>query len=504
MEFNFSDKFVRKAIAALLVAACVPLSLAAQQPPPPERGREDGWQNQDGISELNRGLVHEAFAQPYEMVSGGDYVIDQKPPEPIQEQPSRAVPRANDYEWIPGYWGWESIESRFVWISGIWRRPPEEMNWNPGYWVEIDRGYAWVSGFWSRDRQHYFTTETPPEPRQEDRGRQPSDQHFWVPGHWKLTESGYQWSTGYWAEGYPERVWNPFHYVWTPQGYLAISGYWDYELEDRGVVFCPVAIESKNYANVRYTPQVVLRTNRIPTHLFVDQRYGHYRFGDYYVVRNRQTSFRPWVSVDTYDPLRVFYQTFNQNQFSKFNSRHDYYLNHVDQRPRHTWSAERQFQQQAQNLGARDALLAAGVNLLLNEVNDGGQRIPFVEDNRRWDVYQEQNQQFRNLQQQRQQQLRELEKARRGDIQEFEKRRREMYREAEKDIRERANEAQQQRKELEDIIKGKIDEVTGGNRGRGNGRGNGNANQGRGNGNRNGNGNGRGNGNGNGNGRGNG
>ena len=77
--------FVISACTLSLLCFCLSSFPLHAQEPPPLPG-PDLTQN-DGITELNRGPVHEGFAQPFQMKNGEGFLIDRQPPEPIQEIP---------------------------------------------------------------------------------------------------------------------------------------------------------------------------------------------------------------------------------------------------------------------------------------------------------------------------------------------------------------------------------------------------------------------------------
>ena len=85
--------------------------------------------------------------------------------------PPDQKPAGQNIQWIPGYWAWDVSRNDFLWISGIWRKPPPNSQWVPGYWHEVDGGHQWVSGTWipvsSRARTRArASSRTCPRPRQ--------------------------------------------------------------------------------------------------------------------------------------------------------------------------------------------------------------------------------------------------------------------------------------------------------------------------------------------------
>ncbi len=392
-------------------------TLSAQQALPPLPQAEPVVPGtQPEATELTRGPIHEAFAQPFEMKSGGDFIVTQTPPEPIEEYPPNQLPESSAYQWVGGYWGWEPDEERFIWISGTWRLAPENMVWSPGYWVEVEGGHTWVSGSWVKEGEVYLMAQIPPDSREENPGEPPSAQHFWVPGHWIENQGGFSWKPGFWSRAYAGRVWIPFRYIWTPQGYLVAKGYWDYALEDRGVLYSPVEFDQVPGPTYRYTPNVITRVDYLPTHLFVHRNYGHYCFGDYYNYR-RPGVFISWTSRSyrSYDPLRLFFFSFHRDRFDHHRHRHDYYHDHSNHRPKHTWKDQRKHSEQHRDDDDfkkgkyKDAYVSAGANSSLKG-NDLGSRVRFGDDKKRWQEIVQQNERDRKLKKQHEEELKKLSK----------------------------------------------------------------------------------------------
>ncbi len=384
-----------------LLSVGLPSFLYGQQPPPPRptpppppSAERSSGQN---FIALSRGPVHEAFAQPNRTSRSAAIVVDQQPPAPIDELPPRQVPQMEEIQWIPGYWGWDPAEYEFVWVSGVWRRPPQDMVWLPGDWVSHDGGYAWISGAWVEEGNLTLITKTPPEPRHEEAGQAPSDRHFWVPGSWVYQSNDYRWEPGFWAEGEPNQVWIPQRYVWMPRGYLLVNGYWDYPLEQRGILFSPVRIETAQ-RQVRYTPSVVVSVRTLPTHLFVYNDYGHYHFGNYYDVRPKRGQLTAWVGLQRnyYDPLFVFYSTVQRDRFDYYRTRHDYFIQNANARPAVVWNDRRPRNSNADV----QPLLAASVTQLVNDI-DTSVKMQFREDDSRWQQFSDRRQRYQQIEKQR-------------------------------------------------------------------------------------------------------
>ena len=205
---------------------------------------------EDGITVLDRGPVHEAYAQPSKKDPGPTPVVPKKPPEPIPEQPPDEKPKGENVQWLPGYWSWDADKKDFVWVSGFWRKPPPGRKWVPGYWTQAENGGRWVPGYWGAETED--TPEYLPQPPASvENGPSipaPDDQSSYVPGSWMYRSSQYRWRPGFWGTANDDRVWNPSYYTWTPAGCIYVDGYWDYPLFDRGLLFAPVSFNRPLFA----------------------------------------------------------------------------------------------------------------------------------------------------------------------------------------------------------------------------------------------------------------
>src|SRR5262249_54820905 len=110
-----------------------------------------------GIDVLQRGPVHEAYAQPTQKNSEPGPVITKQPPKAIEELPPEQKPEGENVQWIKGYWAWDTDKNDFVWVSGFWRVPPSGRHWVAGYWTEVEGGWRWVPGYWASDVQEETT-----------------------------------------------------------------------------------------------------------------------------------------------------------------------------------------------------------------------------------------------------------------------------------------------------------------------------------------------------------
>ncbi len=274
-----------------------------QPEPPPE------------IEILTRGPIHEAFAQPVILDEGAEFVIDRRPPPPIDEIIPDEKPEGNHIVWIPGYWSWDSDRNGFIWVSGCWRAVPPNNSWVPGYWAQTSRGYRWIAGFWTAaDTEEIEYLPAPPATLEEGPQGAGSADNIWIPGCWVRHEGRYAWRRGFWEPARPNWVWEPAHYVSTPRGYVYVDGYWDYPLHGRGVAFLPVYCPPSLYgrADFRYSPDIVLDVDGLTLNLFISPERHHYYFGDYYGAEYSREGFHPWYEAhdhhDWYDPIFVHQQ----------------------------------------------------------------------------------------------------------------------------------------------------------------------------------------------------
>lgn len=299
----------------------------------------------EDIDVLTSGPLHEAFARPYNSDPQPGVVVPEMPPEPIDEIPPEVAPEGDDMVWMPGYWGWDPEEERFIWISGVWRSVPPGQRWVPGYWAEVEGGAQWVSGFWTSSDSDQVTY-LPQPPENLDQGPAspaPGDDYYWVPGCWIWNTTQYQWRPGFWSPVYDDWVWVPAQYVWTPYGYVFSGGFWDRRLTRRGVLFAPVYFHRPIFRRPGffYRPSFVIRIGPALVHWFVSPRYHHYYYGNYYSSLVRSSFLLPWysyrVGVRYYDPLFTYYRVFYRKRGIDFDHRlrswHRYFHDHEDHRP---------------------------------------------------------------------------------------------------------------------------------------------------------------------------
>jgi len=205
------------AVGAALVAAPAPAQ-------PPNDANADP--SQQGVEQLTRGPLHEAFAAPVVYNPQPGIVTPKQPPAPVEELPPDQKPEG-DVVWISGYWSWDDERQDYIWISGIWRDPPPGMTWVPGYWGEVQGGFQWTSGYWQQvqTQEVEYLPEPPASLENGPNVAQPGDNYFWVPGTYVWRTERYIWQPGYWTGFQPGWVWVPARYHWSPVGYVYTAGY---------------------------------------------------------------------------------------------------------------------------------------------------------------------------------------------------------------------------------------------------------------------------------------
>jgi len=250
----------------------------------------------NGIQVQPRGPLHDAIATPFGVAPEPGPVVPKQPPPPIPEDPPEQKPDLANVQWVPGYWAWDSDKQEYMWVSGVYRVPPQDRNYVPGYWSNTGNGWRWIPGFWASAKQQEIPY-TPEPPASLDNGptqAAPSDDALYVPGTWVWQGDRFAWRSGYWAAAQNGRVWVPSSYVWTPNGYLYVDGYWDAPLEDRGLMFAPVTFAQPywNDPSWRYQPSYVLPFNNFLNNAFV---FGpSFYFGNYYGSNYARAGYQPW------------------------------------------------------------------------------------------------------------------------------------------------------------------------------------------------------------------
>jgi len=321
-----------------------PVVRPQRQPPPPAPAVDDRPhvrdQREHAAEPLLHGPVHEAFAAPTIRESLAALTPPGLPPEPPTEIPPFVAPQGEPgaSRWIPGYWGWNSREKEYLWVSGTWRTPPPDMTWIPGYWTKANGGVRWVSGFWMPDdEQELVYLPPPPTPKTEQPTEQPDERHFWVPGNWQFVEDQYRWKPGFWALAREGLLWTPDCYVWSPRGYVFVRGYWDLPLEQRGILFAPLAMAGRSLTRV--TPTVIIDVREALAHWFVEPAYRHYCFGNYYDTDGKAGPIVSWFdrAAPGFDGIRIFYTLNEKTWLTSLKAKHDRCHNDAGYRPSLYW-----------------------------------------------------------------------------------------------------------------------------------------------------------------------
>lgn len=248
--------------------------------------------------ETIEGTAHEAFLTSLREGKPAHF-IDKQPPRPVQEMsPAQTDPRAI---WIPGYWCWDNVRNDYIWIGGIWRRPPPGLEWISGTWQQTEKGWLWSNGFWSDKSEialDYIKT-APPQPLEEVVPAVPGVGYFWVPGFWKYdaTTKQFNWLGGRWEHFDPNWMLVPTHYQWRPQGFVFVNAYWDWTLKERGQPYASLFIPEEARNGYVYTP-----TEVVDPDLFV--RYEFFSYPDYLYFFQYSYYYSPefWVNFQFAPP----------------------------------------------------------------------------------------------------------------------------------------------------------------------------------------------------------
>lgn len=308
---------------------------------------------------IQRGPIHEAFAEPLQLTPEPTKVLKKSPPARVEEMAPEAKPDGKNIEWVPGYWAWDEQRDDYVWVSGVWRKVPVGRRWVAGRWEEVDGGHQWVPGAWLKTNAEgeivaQEVAKVPPKSLEEGpTSPAPSDDHFWIPGVWKPTDapaaagqntaSGFAWRPGFWSQAQTNWVWVPDHYSWSPAGCTFVPGYWDYTWERRGTLYAPCTFGAADLTGrVCYTPSRVIDTNQWLANLWVGPQYGHYYYGDYYDYVG--LGYSPWYSYyganrNFYDPFYTYYRwrfptAYGFGLYGYLDGLHRYYRRNPTNRPR--------------------------------------------------------------------------------------------------------------------------------------------------------------------------
>jgi hypothetical protein len=245
-----APSLLRATAAALLAALVVVLPARSQPqlPPPapeqPEVAPEPIEKPEPGVQVLDKGPVHEAFAQPGADVRGKGMTAPKAPPPPLPALPPPTKPDGDHGTGGPRDRHWDAERNDFIWISGFYRNAPPGREWQPGEWTKARNGtYTYAPGFWRPTNMNSWRIDLPEPPKSVENGPNtpaPSPDSVWIPGTWEFRNGEYVWRPGYWAQPQGEMVWQPPQYLTTGSGFSCIPGYWDCPLEDRGLLNAPV------------------------------------------------------------------------------------------------------------------------------------------------------------------------------------------------------------------------------------------------------------------------
>lgn len=287
----------------------------AEDPPAPLIDEELRRQldEAEGPIPLNRGPIHEAFAEPYSHDPEAGIIVPEAPPEPIEEIPPEIGPEDSDLVWFPGYWGWDAELEQYLWVGGSWRRPPPYRRWLPGYWHEVNQGWQWVAGTWveGQSQQLEYLPEPPESLEMGPTAEAPSEEHIWIPGCWMWQQQRYVWRPGYWSRGHANWVWMPHRYIWTPYGCVFARGYWDYPIARRGWLMAPhfFPYRRAGFLFSPFAPTAFIAPGSLFGfgNFWIWPSYRHYFFGNYFGLVGRHPGLMPWHqfhgSRRGFDPL---------------------------------------------------------------------------------------------------------------------------------------------------------------------------------------------------------
>lgn len=292
--------------------------IEATPPKPPEV-------KDDRVSVLDKGPIHEGFAQPSASVRGKGLTAPKAPPVPVEELLPEAKPEGEGIKWLPGYWQWDSERADFIWVCGLYRNAPPDRTWESGHWKEVNSRWTYFPGFWRPTNAKTMTANLPEPPASTEdapTGPNANPKAMWVPGVWEHKNGKYQWQAGYWPPAHENLIWVQGQYVATEHGYVFVSAHWDYPIEERGVLFTPVYFSATQRAKIgwSYRPQLALAFGSHSKWgdggafdaLYIGPNFNHYYYGDYSAWRAsaRLASALPLcLFLGTADPLPALGET---------------------------------------------------------------------------------------------------------------------------------------------------------------------------------------------------
>lgn len=217
---------------------------------------------------LATGPVHEAVAATDTVTIESTVRVSRQPPTEIPDG-ERPLRKSSDAVWIEGYWEWFQDRREFVWLPGIWRRPPAGLTWKPGKWVPSPDGAVRYPGYWYDDQKPpTIMRDLPPNNREflRDGGRTATHNMlgadgFWARGSWSINAEGkFLWQPGYVAAAEPGYQWQAGRVVPVQGGYAVTVGYFDVTPSQRGQVFAairPAAVATTESPKPKFQPKSV-------------------------------------------------------------------------------------------------------------------------------------------------------------------------------------------------------------------------------------------------------
>jgi hypothetical protein len=185
---------------------------------------------------FNQLPIHEAFVTSNHE-NYNPKIITTSPPQDKNE----SIPQKpfNEAIWIKGYWSWIEEINQFLWVCGVWRKPPLNYQWIEGSWVKNGSGWSWQEGFWSEKPRNSITyiNQTPPYSITDAATSKPQDNYFYIPGYWSYSNGSYNWLKGTWSSLNPNWILTPAKYVWRSEGFVFCPLFWDYPLDERGIAY---------------------------------------------------------------------------------------------------------------------------------------------------------------------------------------------------------------------------------------------------------------------------
>ena len=112
---------------------------------PPDAAQGDDSYNAPPADAGGSQQADDQVADGQQALDDADVSADQAPPAlPDYDQPPAP---ADNYMWIPGYWGYGG--AGYYWVPGVWIVPPYYgALWTPGYWGWWGGRYRWHAGYW--------------------------------------------------------------------------------------------------------------------------------------------------------------------------------------------------------------------------------------------------------------------------------------------------------------------------------------------------------------------